>query len=187
MAATRMPFETSQFASESVANPQNVASASTATSQQLNAERPSTLLNIEQVHTASAHHHNMNSPLLSPSGSSPGSGAISPSFVPEIPKWKRDLIQRRKQNVARTLNACSPTGTGNGAGTGANFLVGAVATDGFNTSIFSSPRSVAGSNNNLSNDLSAAAGKCIRKERHFNNRPELIFRVSYSSISNVWS
>uniref|UniRef100_A0A1A9ZQT1 Uncharacterized protein n=1 Tax=Glossina pallidipes TaxID=7398 RepID=A0A1A9ZQT1_GLOPL len=151
MATTRMPFETSQFASESVANPQNVTSASTATSQQLNAERPSTLLNIEQVHMASAHHHNMNSPLLSPSGSSPGSGAISPSFVPEIPKWKRDLIKRRKQNVARTLNACSPTGTG------ANFLVGAVATDGFNTSIFSSPRSVAGSNNNLSNDLSAAA------------------------------
>uniref|UniRef100_A0A1A9VRA9 Uncharacterized protein n=1 Tax=Glossina austeni TaxID=7395 RepID=A0A1A9VRA9_GLOAU len=158
MAATRMPFETSQFASESVATPQNVTSTSTATSQQLNAERPSTLLNIEQVHTVSAHHHNMSSPLLSPSGSSPGSGALSPLFLPEMPQWKLDLIQRRKQNVARTLNACSPTGTGIGAGPGANPVVGAVATDGFNTSIFSSSRSVAGSNNNSSNDLSAAAG-----------------------------
>ncbi|KAI9590647.1 hypothetical protein GQX74_008814 [Glossina fuscipes] len=164
MAATRMPFETSQFASESVATPQNVTSANTATSQRLNAERPSTLLNIEQVHTVSAHHHNMNSPLLSPSGSSPGSGAISPSFLPEMPQWKRDLIQRRKQNVVRTLNACSPTGTG----IGANSMVSAVAADGFNTSIFSSSRSFAGSSNNLSNNLSASADKKVDDKKRKN-------------------
>ncbi|SPP86355.1 Hypothetical predicted protein [Drosophila guanche] len=59
------------------------------------------------------------------SGSAPGSGsgmgaataemsgAYSPTsgFLPDMPQWKKDLIQRRKTNVARTQAAASPTAT----------------------------------------------------------------------------
>lgn len=44
--------------------------------------------------------------LMSPT--TPTSAATSPSFLPEMPQWKKDLIQRRKTNVARTLGAQSP-------------------------------------------------------------------------------
>ncbi|XP_041450410.1 uncharacterized protein LOC111069328 [Drosophila obscura] len=41
------------------------------------------------------------------------SGAYSPTsgFLPDMPQWKKDLIQRRKTNVARTQAAASPTAT----------------------------------------------------------------------------
>ncbi|XP_001355084.4 uncharacterized protein bif isoform X2 [Drosophila pseudoobscura] len=41
------------------------------------------------------------------------SGAFSPTsgFLPDMPQWKKDLIQRRKTNVARTQAAASPTAT----------------------------------------------------------------------------
>ncbi|XP_059224150.1 serine-rich adhesin for platelets isoform X3 [Stomoxys calcitrans] len=44
---------------------------------------------------------------ISPALSSVSS--LSPSFLPEMPQWKRDLIQRRKQNVQRTISASSST------------------------------------------------------------------------------
>ncbi|XP_075156395.1 protein phosphatase 1-binding protein bifocal isoform X2 [Haematobia irritans] len=44
---------------------------------------------------------------ISPALSSVSS--LSPSFMPEMPQWKRDLIHRRKQNVQRTISATSPT------------------------------------------------------------------------------
>lgn len=48
------------------------------------------------------------SPATTPLGSAAGAG-----FLPDMPQWKKDLIQRRKTNVARTNNAalCSPTAT----------------------------------------------------------------------------
>ncbi|XP_054728780.1 uncharacterized protein LOC129237850 isoform X1 [Anastrepha obliqua] len=46
--------------------------------------------------------------LVSPNGSGSGnSAATSPSFLPEMPQWKKDLIQRRKSNVARTIGAAT--------------------------------------------------------------------------------
>lgn len=48
--------------------------------------------------------------LISPNGSCSGSGnsaATSPSFLREMPQWKKDLIQRRKSNVARTIGAAT--------------------------------------------------------------------------------
>lgn len=46
------------------------------------------------------------SPATTPLGSAGGAG-----FLPDMPQWKKDLIQRRKTNVARTnaAAACSPT------------------------------------------------------------------------------
>lgn len=46
-----------------------------------------------------------------PSPSISSTGSLSPanaSFLPEMPQWKRDLIQRRKQNIQRTISASSP-------------------------------------------------------------------------------
>lgn len=47
------------------------------------------------------------SPATTPLGSAGG----ATGFLPDMPQWKKDLIQRRKTNVARTNNAalCSPT------------------------------------------------------------------------------
>lgn len=58
--------------------------------------------------------------LVSPNASSGGnSAATSPSFLPEMPQWKKDLIQRRKTNVARTIGAAgavvSPTSAASAA------------------------------------------------------------------------
>ncbi|XP_039960345.1 uncharacterized protein LOC120774680 [Bactrocera tryoni] len=55
--------------------------------------------------------------LVSPHGSSgANSAATSPSFLPEMPQWKKDLIQRRKSNVARTIGAAvSPTSAASAA------------------------------------------------------------------------
>ncbi|XP_054088346.1 mucin-19 isoform X2 [Zeugodacus cucurbitae] len=81
------------------------AAAKTATS---SAVRPTMLFGSSERLDTSA---NM---LVSPNGSSGGnSAATSPSFLPEMPQWKKDLIQRRKSNVARTIGAAgvpvSPT------------------------------------------------------------------------------
>lgn len=52
-------------------------------------------------------------PASSPATTPLGSAAGAAGFLPDMPQWKKDLIQRRKTNVARTNNAtlCSPTAT----------------------------------------------------------------------------
>lgn len=93
---------------------------------------------------------------ISPALSSAGS--LSPSFLPEMPQWKRDLIQRRKQNVQRTISASSPTSSTSSltAATALSSPTSAAATaaassgGGLKTSISSSSvRSLAGSNTNI--------------------------------------
>lgn len=93
---------------------------------------------------------------ISPALSSAGS--LSPSFLPEMPQWKRDLIQRRKQNVQRTISASSPTSSTSSltAATALSSPTSAAATTaassggGLKTSISSSSvRSLAGSNTNI--------------------------------------
>lgn len=93
---------------------------------------------------------------ISPALSSAGS--LSPSFLPEMPQWKRDLIQRRKQNVQRTISASSPTSstssltaaTALSSPTSAAAAAAASSGGGLKTSISSSSvRSLAGSNTNI--------------------------------------
>ncbi|XP_020715734.1 uncharacterized protein LOC110118440 [Ceratitis capitata] len=86
-------------------SPSSAAAAATATraassTSASSAIRPTMLFgSIERLDTSA----NM---LVSPNGSSGGnSAATSPSFLPEMPQWKKDLIQRRKSNVARTIGA----------------------------------------------------------------------------------
>ncbi|XP_030380878.1 uncharacterized protein LOC115628804 isoform X2 [Scaptodrosophila lebanonensis] len=45
---------------------------------------------------------------LSPGSTTPIGASGNVSFLPEMPQWKKDLIQRRKTNVARTVGATSP-------------------------------------------------------------------------------
>ena len=147
-------------------------------------ERPSNLTLVEPQHS-----QNTPSSVLSPASAltlcgggsiSPAlssTGSISPSFLPEMPQWKRDLIQRRKQNVQRTLSASSQspslspsplpsvataasTATVTLSATSSNISgTGGVLYGGLkkSTSLSSSVRSLAGSNTNI--DQLAAAGE----------------------------
>lgn len=85
---------------------------------------------------------------ISPALSSVSS--LSPSFLPEMPQWKRDLIQRRKQNVQRTISASSPTST----------MPQSVSPSIKNSTSSSSMRSLAGSNTNIDQ---VASGKWVAK------------------------
>jgi len=69
---------------------------------------------------------------LAAGGSGLGAAAeMSPTsgFLPDMPQWKKDLIQRRKTNVARTQAASitSPTDGSCGALAEANAAPGAIA------------------------------------------------------------
>lgn len=82
---------------------------------------------------------------ISPALSSGGS--VSPSFLPEMPQWKRDLILRRKQNVQRTVSASSPTSSLSALSSSPTT---ALTAGGLKTSTSSSSvRSLAGSNTNI--------------------------------------
>lgn len=116
-------------------------------------ERPSYLTLDGQQHSnvspssSSLSAHGNISPGLSSAGS------LSPSFLPEMPQWKRDLIQRRKQNVQRTINAASPNAT-TAASTSSPLSSpsssAAALAHGLKTSTSSSSmRSLAGSNTNI--------------------------------------
>ncbi|XP_061403041.1 serine-rich adhesin for platelets [Musca vetustissima] len=74
---------------------------------------------------------------------SPAIGSLTPSFLPEMPQWKRDLIQRRKQNVQRTISASSPQSPA------AASMVAGAAGGLRNSTSSSSVRSFAGSNSNI--------------------------------------
>ncbi|KAI8117756.1 hypothetical protein CVS40_10429 [Lucilia cuprina] len=116
-------------------------------------ERPSNLI-IEKTPPAPAiqqQQHSITTPsnLSSPALSLAGSLSPSPStsFLPEMPQWKRDLIQRRKQNVQRTISASSPSPT---ALSSTSPTTLALAVGGLKNSISSSSvRSLAGSNTNI--------------------------------------
>lgn len=109
-------------------------------------ERPSNLT-LEATHQQHQLQHSNVTPShgnISPSLSSAGS--LSPSFLPEMPQWKRDLIQRRKQNVQRTISASSPSSTTSSSSP----TTIALAIGGLKTSTSSSSvRSLAGSNTNI--------------------------------------
>ncbi|XP_049312248.1 uncharacterized protein LOC105232155 isoform X1 [Bactrocera dorsalis] len=101
--------------------------------------------------------------LASPHGSSGGnSAATSPSFLPEMPQWKKDLIQRRKSNVARTIGAAvSPTSAASAAAmqqqryslTGGQLQSPTTAADGF------SPTTTTAISVTPTRDLSAVTSK----------------------------
>ncbi|XP_050331891.1 serine-rich adhesin for platelets isoform X2 [Bactrocera neohumeralis] len=101
--------------------------------------------------------------LVSPHGSSgANSAATSPSFLPEMPQWKKDLIQRRKSNVARTIGAAvSPTSAASAAAmqqqryslTGGQLQSPTTATDGF------SPTTTTAISVTPTRDLSAVTSK----------------------------
>lgn len=138
------------------------------------AERPSNLNLIDQQHVLTR-----TSSVLSPASAlTPGGGSISPalsstgslspSFLPEMPQWKRDLIQRRKQNVQRTLSASSQSPSLSPSVAAPSVTLSVTSLQAANTSaagalkkstsLSSSVRSLAGSNTNI--DQLAAAGEC---------------------------
>lgn len=128
-------------------------------------ERPSNLTIDSVAHQMQKqpHHQQQHSNVTTPSSSattlygniSPAlssAGSLSPSFLPEMPQWKRDLIQRRKQNVQRTISASSPTSSSSGllSLSPTTAAATALASGGLKTSISSlSVRSLGGSNTNI--------------------------------------
>ncbi|XP_058978307.1 serine-rich adhesin for platelets isoform X2 [Musca domestica] len=79
---------------------------------------------------------------------SPVISSLTPSFLPEMPQWKRDLIQRRKQNVQRTISASSPQNPAASpsiASSPSSMVVGGLR----NSTSSSSMRSFAGSNGSI--------------------------------------
>ncbi|XP_065364710.1 serine-rich adhesin for platelets isoform X2 [Calliphora vicina] len=115
-------------------------------------ERPSNLT-LETTHQQQQQQHHLQHSNVTPSHGniSPAlssAGSLSPSFLPEMPQWKRDLIQRRKQNVQRTISASSPSSTTTTSSSSPTTI--AMAIGGLKTSTSSSSvRSLAGSNTNI--------------------------------------
>ncbi|XP_036339326.1 uncharacterized protein LOC118748764 isoform X2 [Rhagoletis pomonella] len=115
MAATPLTLMDGSIASTTVTADATLATAVALDSSSSNqsgvatqpAVRPTMLFgSTERLDTSAA----VTNVLISPNGSCSGSGnsaATSPSFLPEMPQWKKDLIQRRKSNVARTIGAAT--------------------------------------------------------------------------------